>query len=292
MYLINFQIDNYDSNNPTADINFFTKKSLLLPIFAQQGGHLSQGINHWTERQQDYGMYYLQFTIDGNGILKYENNTFSLNKGDIILIDSKNYHYYKTGNTGYWKYCYINLYGDMCKILYSLLYNEKFKLYNIDNVDECVKLFDSIYLKMRIRTYKENIEISRLLIDFFHKIAFQNTNDSEENLKELDIDFIIKYIQSNFTNGISISHLSKEFNFTEEYFIRKFKKNIGITPYQYITKLKIDYAKSMLLNTNKSINLISELCGFKNLQNMINCFNKFEKTSPLKYKKNILGKIN
>lgn len=291
MYLINFEMDNIDNIKPTAEINLPTKESLLLPIFAYLGGRLNQSSKHWTERQEDYNMYYLQFTIEGSGILKYEDNTFELNKGDIILINSLNYHFYKTGNLGYWKYCYLNLYGDTCKTFYNLLYNDYFKIYNIEDINECIKMFDTIYSKMSKTSLKGNIEISHLLTEFFHNLSLQIIKDEDSIINNWDMDFIINYIQSSFKNNITILNLSKIFGYSEEYFIRKFKKNIGITPYQYITLLKINFAKNMLINTDKSINLIADLSGFKNVQNMINCFNKYEKTSPLKYKKIILDRF-
>ena len=83
----------------------------------------------------------------------------------------------------------------------------------------------------------------------------------------------------------------KDFNFSEEYFIRKFKMNLGLTPHQYITRLRLNLAKHLLLNTNDTIKTIAELCGFQSDQNMIYYFNKSEKVSPLQYKKNILNRF-
>jgi AraC-like DNA-binding protein len=53
--------------------------------------------------------------------------------------------------------------------------------------------------------------------------------------------------------GISLSSLTK-----------RFKKNTGSTPIQYMTRLRMEKAKTLLLETGLTVDQISECCGYQN----------------------------
>lgn len=284
MYKINFQDDFYGNIVPTAALNIYNQHALFVPLFAQQGGHHHQGPKHWTEREHDCGMYYLLYTIDGSGLLKYENNSYELFKGDIIFVDANTYHYYKTGRLGHWKYCYINLYGNGCKIYYDFLFHDGFKILNEPNIEKTVKMFDEIYDLIDKHSFEDNVKISEILSSFFHNVASKAYKSNASPSLEWNLDYSIRYIESNFTSDIKISKLANSFNVSTEYFIRQFKKNTGLSPYKYMLDLRINLAKNMLKFMNRPIFEIATLSGFKTAANMIYCFNKYEGISPLEFR--------
>lgn len=69
------------------------------------------------------------------------------------------------------------------------------------------------------------------------------------------------------------------------YFIKLFKKNIGLTPQEYYTKLIMDKSSNLLINTNYSINEIAKLCGFEDALYFSKKFKKYMGISPRAYRK-------
>lgn len=285
MYKINYQDDFLCYEAPTAAVNIYDQQVLFLPFFAHQGGYHYQGRKHFTEREHDCGMYYLLFTIDGNGSLKYENETYNLKKGSIFYVDANTYHYYKTGNLGYWKYCYINLYGRGCKMFYDLMFHKGFRIINSLNIEDTLKLFDNIYALIEKHSYEDNIKISEMLSSFLHDITGKAYKSDAGEFTQWNMQYAIKYMESNFAKDITITEIANEFNVSNEYFIRQFKAHTGISPYRYLINLRLNLAKNLLISLNRPIFEIATLAGFNGVANMLYCFNKYEKISPNDYRK-------
>lgn len=96
-------------------------------------------------------------------------------------------------------------------------------------------------------------------------IYFNNYNDSKEIEKE-----IAKL-------PISTNHL-----------IRIFKQEVGATPKEYLSRIRIEKATELLKTTELTVINIAFMCGFHSLSAFYQCFKKEKRLSPVKYKK---GKV-
>lgn len=95
----------------------------------------------------------------------------------------------------------------------------------------------------------------------------------------------INYIHENFTEPITIGSVSEHCGISNTYLSRMFKRIYMCTPLEYITKLRITYAKRLLVKGSS----VSDACfnsGFNDYNHFITKFKAFTNTTPLKYKKN------
>ena len=74
----------------------------------------------------------------------------------------------------------------------------------------------------------------------------------------------------------------------ESYFIHIFKKEIGLTPMEYLNKLRIEKAKKLIEARENNITEIAGLCGYCSASYFSYCFNKEIGISPSSYKKSLL----
>lgn len=98
---------------------------------------------------------------------------------------------------------------------------------------------------------------------------------------------IISYINENLNDKIEIDELAKLTRWKKHHFIRIFSKQIGLTPYQYILKQKIEMAKALIADTDQPLNEIAFDLGFNNYGNFGLIFKKFCDSTPEKYRKGI-----
>ncbi|MDV4150338.1 response regulator [Clostridium sp. AL.422] len=84
-------------------------------------------------------------------------------------------------------------------------------------------------------------------------------------LKPEDLGALLeKYILNNYSSIDSIYDISDKFGFTNEYLIKILKKFTGDTPNKYLTKIRINKAKQLLINNPElEIKNICELVGYK-----------------------------
>ena len=71
------------------------------------------------------------------------------------------------------------------------------------------------------------------------------------------------------------------------HFSTLFDKTFGISPVRFVTKMKIDYAKELLVTNRFSVSEIAEMCGFENVYYFSAVFKKQTGFSPTKYVREI-----
>lgn len=94
----------------------------------------------------------------------------------------------------------------------------------------------------------------------------------------------VEYLKNNYGNqNLKISHLAEIANVSEKHFRRLFFDVYNQTPRQFLQELRIDNAKILLTNTNKSISDIAEICGFADVYSFSHCFKRQTGVAPNKY---------
>ncbi|WP_088227430.1 Ada metal-binding domain-containing protein [Desulfosporosinus sp. FKB] len=81
-----------------------------------------------------------------------------------------------------------------------------------------------------------------------------------------------EFFNNNFSKEINLNHFSKQLGISSNHFARLFKGQYGITPTQYITKLRVDKAIELLGQQDLNILEIAHLTGFISLSNFYKCF--------------------
>ncbi len=95
---------------------------------------------------------------------------------------------------------------------------------------------------------------------------------------------INNYVNANYANILSLKHLAKLFFFNENYLGRLYKKEMGLTFSDYVTKVRLAHACAMLKNTDKTIIEISLESGFNNVTYFNRVFKKTFGVTPTTYK--------
>ena len=99
------------------------------------------------------------------------------------------------------------------------------------------------------------------------------------------IEDILAYIAENISEPeLSVKNICEHFFISESQFRRNFRKITGTGPKEYITKIRINRAKSELSYTSKSISTIAVECGFSNQYYFSRCFQNVTGMSPSKYR--------
>jgi len=95
----------------------------------------------------------------------------------------------------------------------------------------------------------------------------------------------LKYINNNISDNVTLSHLAKELNLHQNYLSALFKKEMGLTFQNYISKLRIQEAKRLLHYSDYSILDIALHLGFKSQSHFTTLFKKYEGDTPKEYRK-------
>lgn len=118
-----------------------------------------------------------------------------------------------------------------------------------------------------------------LVIKFIEKV-----DEVEEEDKEKIIYDGVKYIQSNFTDDISLTEAATAASLSVHYFSRLFKKEMGCTFKEYLTELRMREAKKKLKNRDDNIANIAKAIGYNNPGYFSKVFKKYEGMPPSEFR--------
>ena len=92
------------------------------------------------------------------------------------------------------------------------------------------------------------------------------------------------YIESHFSEPITLSELARLENYNPTYFNSWFKEQTGTTPGEYLAELRIKKAEELLINTKYQILDIALQCGYTNASAFTRAFRMRTGLSPQKYR--------
>lgn len=90
----------------------------------------------------------------------------------------------------------------------------------------------------------------------------------------------ICYLNDNATYSISRWQIAGSVNISEDYLTRIFRKEIGISPWDYLNRYRIQIASRLLLETGSSISEIAALTGFQDQAYFCRVFRKVKGFPP------------
>ncbi|WP_269223730.1 response regulator transcription factor [Flavobacterium sp. IMCC34518] len=123
--------------------------------------------------------------------------------------------------------------------------------------------------------------VSIVLNNYIHKkIDIVRSDEVITDDSPLRIKQVVSYINEHINDKIEIDDLAAITRWKNHHFIRMFSKYIGMTPYQYILKIKIERAKSLLIETTEPIANIATDLGFSGYSNFCVAFKKLNNNEP------------
>lgn len=106
-----------------------------------------------------------------------------------------------------------------------------------------------------------------------------------KNVKSKEIIKALEFIDENYLDNLSLETVSKKVFLSTFYFSRLFKKEVGTTFSNYLGYKKIEAAKELLVETEKSILEISVHLGFKEQNYFCKVFRKNSGYTPTEFRK-------
>ena len=109
-----------------------------------------------------------------------------------------------------------------------------------------------------------------------------------EKQEERTITGITRYLQEHLAEEISLSVLADHFHLNPQYISQLFKNEIGVNFLAYLTNIRMEKAKKLLLSTSLSITEVAEQSGYWDYRVFTKVFKKSEGITPSQYRRDFL----
>jgi AraC-like DNA-binding protein/ligand-binding sensor protein len=157
------------------------------------------------------------------------------------------------------------------------------------NVDE-TKLKEA-YFATRVVPSKKHEAVVKLLAIFAQHLSMLSNQVllQQDNAEPPVITRAKEYIHEHQTENLRLGHVAKAVNTSTFYFCKMFKKVTGINFTDYLSRVRIEKSKNLLLNPNLRVSEIAFEVGFQSLTHFNRVFKKILGHSPTEYRAQLLG---
>jgi AraC-like DNA-binding protein len=128
-----------------------------------------------------------------------------------------------------------------------------------------------------------DLALQELLIRIIQTQTVQRIDYNTTTETNSAIYTITEYIRKNITKNISIKELSDKACMSTTSFYRYFKRELGMSPIEFILTEKIKQAKTLLKTSGIQINEVCFMSGFDDCNYFIRLFKKYEGITPKQY---------
>ena len=130
-----------------------------------------------------------------------------------------------------------------------------------------------------------------ICIDNLKISLYEQRMEEEHEPKEQGERVIIgitRYLQEHLEEEVSLSVLAEEFHLNPQYISQLFKNEIGVGFLAYLTNIRMEKAKKLLLSTSFPIAEIAQKTGYGDYRVFTKVFKKAEGITPSQYRREFL----
>jgi AraC-like DNA-binding protein/ligand-binding sensor protein len=142
------------------------------------------------------------------------------------------------------------------------------------------------YFNTRVLGQREHESVLKLLSIFAQHLSMVSNQIvmQERNAEPPVITRAKEFIKQHQTEELSLGQVAKAVNTSTFYFCKMFKKATGLNFTDYVSRVRIESAKNLLLNPNLRISEIAYEAGFQSLTHFNRVFKKILGQSPTEYR--------
>lgn len=260
---------------------------------------------NWKGYPSSHTAFEILLILSGEQESIIDQNVYILKENDILLVPPGILHENRCFSNQGMTYFVAHFDIDDPDLRYSMIKNGRLIYPHNTSENSSLRLIlnEWIFLYDKKNTYSLSdrflsLEILSRLMTTLAKISEEN-KENKGSMQALSIArSIAETIQHNFNlfflnenrdkNLLLMKNIYQEINISMSYGLEVFKEIYGISPKEYLDRLKFKESKRLIRNPNISIEFISEQVGYSNVSHFSRQFKKWAGVSPKIYRQNML----
>jgi AraC-like DNA-binding protein len=256
------------------------------------------------KKNQEFEFHYHDFNkiiifLSGKVTYLIEGKAYNLKPWDILLVNNNDVHKPIIDPSEIYERIIIwadsnfikNHNYDNCDLLtcFKLANEKSFNLIRLESkLQNNIKfIIESLKTSFNSNEFGSKLLSNSLFIQllvYLNRVHLSNMYITEEDSLKYDkqIEKILKYINNNLSENLSIETLSQKFYISKYYLMHKFKKETGYTLHNYVNQKRLLIAKD-LISTGEPITKVCIQCGFSDYSCFLRSFKKLFSKSPKEF---------
>ncbi len=225
------------------------------------------------------------FVRSGCGILRINDRTYPVKAGEFFYIRPGFLIYYEADSADPWEYAWIGMRGERVdRFLHTAGIDEQNPVF-----PACEKAVTALerFISTCGSDSPSKLLMTGYCMEFLHALT-EGSPSSDLSITGLRyIDRAKAYLWTNMYRSVAVSELAVYLGIDRSYLTALFKKHLGVSPKQYILRLKMKHACRYLQDTEYNITQIAASFGYDDLYTFSHAFKNITGLSPMEYRKTL-----
>ncbi len=237
-------------------------------------------------RPHGFPYYHWAHCGSGEGKLIIGGNEYKITPGTGFFFKPGLPHEYYSVKEP-WQIYWLTFDGAALPKLFSYMNFPEWGIVNIKDMNTINKSLREIYMCLSSDHPDKILTSSTLLYQFLIKLKNSTLwSGGVQNEKALQLLPVISYMESNYDKYTSLEDMANIIGVTPYHLCRLFKQAFQLTPFKYLTRLRIQKAKELLVSSsNMHIKDIAKATGYSDASYFCSVFKEHEKLTPLEFRK-------
>lgn len=231
--------------------------------------------------------FLFQYTLSGSGtlVVKGEEHTVGKGKGFLIHMPEESEYYFNEMRDEEWHFVYVRFKGNACIQYCGHIIDNFGNILKLSDDSASVQSLFEIYRRASTGKISDSFTAERMVFDFLSKLCADCMTERNE-LSDI-VKTAKEIIEKEYSKIEGVFELSRMTGVSQNHLSRTFSKEMKMSPLEYLIRTRIQCAVNLLAETDKTLDEISQLCGFSCGNYFCKVFRKYMGTSPMEYRKRI-----
>ncbi|QGQ97598.1 AraC family transcriptional regulator [Paenibacillus psychroresistens] len=236
--------------------------------------------------------YLLHYVVSGTGIFSTTDCEYRLKPGDSFCMFPNRPVSYRADGDDPWTYYWIGFGGENAANLLKLSQITELSPTHAHAEPKRVEaLFAELLRVSEDDGLASEASCLGLLLQVFATYLQSQAGTSlparrhTKGRRDFYISQAIRFIQDNYQKHITVPLIAKQVGLERAYFTKLFHAHVGIAPYEFLLRYRIEKAILLLGQTNLPIQIIANSVGFDNAAYFGKLFTRHIGQSPFAFRK-------
>lgn len=242
---------------------------------------LRKTYNGWNIPMRTINNHELVFVIKGRGKIVYEKREVTVSENDVVYFYPGIKHALYVEDEPYMEFYAVHFSPEENEKKLNLpdIFNIKGNFKPAELMGELLKTWSG---REYMFEWRQELLMSEIIYTLYKLMYIKNEVSASNDIR---ITRVIDYIHKNPYEKHTVESLCRISELKKSFFCENFKKLTGLSPISYCIKLKLEFSKSMLMESDMTIRKIALKCGFNDEFYYSRMFRKYFGISPSEYRK-------
>lgn len=234
-------------------------------LFATGYQEETESAYYWDGMKRiDGPLYLFQYTVSGFGHFRLGEKTHEIHPGTAFLAEIPGDHHYCLPHaSSHWTFYFVLFRQQHLQELWTELLQTVGVTPSFERSSAVVRSLQSLYAEAHGNRIQNSFQASSLIYRFMMDLLQSSTVQKQEKANwPLQIKQAAAYMESEFHRLQSLDDVAGAAGLSKYYFTRMFTKTTGISPMDYVTKLRIEKAVQLLRSSPLSVEEIAYAVGY------------------------------